>query len=108
MRGSSVKGSVQFYDIALTVNLTSLTIEQVIGKRKKMLLDMGAGIDVEVQDATFAEGLATKEGLDFLKLQLNKVCSALGKLGVLPRRSAEALCCTLSPRGCVSSPLRHS
>ena len=46
--------------------------------------------------------------LNVLKLQLNKVCSALGKLGVLPRRSAEALCCTLSPRGCVSSPLRHS
>ena len=76
MRGSRVEGTVQIYEVALTVNLTSLTIEQVIGKRKKMLVDMGAGINAEVRAATLKEGLATSAGLEFLKGQLHAQCVA--------------------------------
>ena len=39
VRGSRVEGPVLIVEVKLSVNLTSLTIEQVIGKRKKMLQD---------------------------------------------------------------------
>jgi hypothetical protein len=35
---------VLIVEVKLSVNLTSLTIEQVIGKRKKMLQDMVFGL----------------------------------------------------------------
>ena len=39
-------------EVAPSVNLVSLTIEQVIGKRLKLLSDMGAGMGLEVQGQT--------------------------------------------------------
>ena len=37
VRGSRVEGSVQVFEVVLTVNMASLTIEQVIGKRRKVI-----------------------------------------------------------------------
>ena len=43
---------------------TSLTIEQVIGKRKKMLQDMVPGLEAEVRQALRTEDLATSYGTE--------------------------------------------
>jgi len=40
VRGSRVEGAVQVYEVTLTVNMASLTIEQVLGKRGKLVRDM--------------------------------------------------------------------
>ena len=40
VRGSRVEGAVQVYEVTLTVNMASLTIEQVLGKRGKLVHDM--------------------------------------------------------------------
>ena len=37
-------------EVKLSVNLTSLTIEQVIGKRKKLLQDMVPGLEAELKE----------------------------------------------------------
>ena len=64
VRGSRVEGSVLIVEVKLSVNLTSLTIEQVIGKRKKMLQDMVFGLEAEVRQALRTEGLATAYGTE--------------------------------------------
>ena len=62
--GRRVEGSVLIIEVRLSVNLTSLTIEQVIGKRKKMLQDMVFGLEAEVRQALHTEGLATPYGTE--------------------------------------------
>ena len=59
VRGSRVEGQVVIVEMKLSFNLTSLTIEQVIGKRKKVLQDMVFGLEAEVRQALRTEGLAT-------------------------------------------------
>ena len=54
------------YEVALTVNMAALTIEEVVAKRKKMLKDMVPGLVAELRQQTEAEGLATPECLVFL------------------------------------------
>ena len=44
MQEVRVEGSVMVVVAKLSVNLTSLTIEQVLGKRKKMLSDMSSEV----------------------------------------------------------------
>ena len=44
-----VRGSVLVVNVSLSVNLSSLTIEQVIGKRRKLLQDMANAMAVEVR-----------------------------------------------------------
>lgn len=60
VRGSRVEGAVQVYEVGLTVNMVALTIEQVIGKRKKLLADMLPGLQAELRLQTAEEGLDRK------------------------------------------------
>ena len=48
-RGSPPQDAVLVVGVSLSVNLSSLTIEQVIGKRKKMLVDMLPGLRGELR-----------------------------------------------------------
>ena len=40
VRGFRIEGAVQVFEVVLTVNMTSLTIDQIIGKRRKVVSDM--------------------------------------------------------------------
>ena len=49
VHGMHVEDAVLVVGVSPSINLTALTIEQVIGKRHKLLSDMGAGMRLEVQ-----------------------------------------------------------
>ena len=49
VRGSRVEGAVQVYEVTLTVNMASLTIEQVLNKRHKLVREMAGGIVLDVR-----------------------------------------------------------
>jgi hypothetical protein len=70
--GSRVEGPMLIVEVKLSVNLTSLTIEQVIGKRKKVLQDMVPGLEAEVLQALRMEGLATPHGTEKLLGEFRK------------------------------------
>ena len=40
VRESRVEGTVQVYTVVISVNMMSQTIEQIIGKRRKVVIDM--------------------------------------------------------------------
>ena len=61
-----VEGAVLVVVVKPSVNLASLTIEEVIGKRKKLLQDMLVGIEADVRLQTAREGLASSDGVEFL------------------------------------------
>lgn len=65
-----VMGAVMIVSVKLSVNLTSLTMEQVIGKRKKMLSDMVPGLVRDLRVRLQDESLATLQGIDFLTERL--------------------------------------
>ena len=44
-----IEGSVVVIECGLSINLSSLTLEQVLGKRKKLLSDMGTAMVAEVR-----------------------------------------------------------
>ena len=50
-----VDGHVLVVEAKLALNMLSLTLEQVVGKRKKLLLDMGAQMAAEVREGREAE-----------------------------------------------------
>ena len=58
-----VEGAVLVVVVKPSVNLASLTIEEVIGKRKKLLEDMLVGIEADVRLQTAREGLASSDGV---------------------------------------------
>jgi hypothetical protein len=72
VRGSRVEGTVLVVEVKLSVNLTSLTIEQVTGKRKKMLQDMLVGVEAEVRQALLTEGKATPYGTEMVLGEFRK------------------------------------
>ena len=51
VRGSRCDGSVVVISVALSINLNALTLEQVISKRRLVVLNMGEQMRVEVLDA---------------------------------------------------------
>jgi len=59
VRDTRVEGTVLVVEVRLNVNLTALTIEQVMGKRAKLLNDMGRGMVLEVREL-----MPGKEGND--------------------------------------------
>ena len=61
-------------ECALSVNLTSLTLEQVLGKRKKLLTDMGTAMATEISGplAVFGEQ-AVSSGVSSLADKLSSV-----------------------------------
>ena len=62
VQGVTVEGTVLVVEARLSVNLNALTIEQVVGARKKMLEDMVPGLEGEVRQALDVEGIANAEG----------------------------------------------
>lgn len=56
MRGSRVMGAVQVYEVNLTINTASQTLEQVLSKRRKMLLDMSDNMEGELLHDLDARG----------------------------------------------------
>merc|ERR1719428_1079693 len=46
------EGAVVVIEVAFTVNLNALTLEQVINKRKKLLDKMWANLRIEIQSST--------------------------------------------------------
>ena len=51
-----IEGSVVVIECGLSINLSSLTLEQVLGKRKKLLSDMGTAMVAEVRGPLTAFG----------------------------------------------------
>ena len=60
VRGSRVEDDVQVYEVTLTVNMASLTIEQVINKRQHLLKQLCADVAMEMRQVlrTFPSGLS--------------------------------------------------
>ena len=55
MRGTSVDGGTLIVKTRLSINMASLTLEQVAGKRKKLLADMAVQMAAEVRKGRTAE-----------------------------------------------------
>ena len=49
--GTDVEGSLMIIHSRLSLNLAALTLEQVLSRRRKMLLDMKDGIELEMRDS---------------------------------------------------------
>ena len=49
--GTDVEGSMMIISSRLSLNLAAHTLEQVLSRRRKMLLDMAEGIELEMRDA---------------------------------------------------------
>ena len=49
MHAASVEGSVLVLAVRLSVNLQALTIEQVVSKRRKLVVDMGSNMAAELR-----------------------------------------------------------
>ena len=67
-----VEGAVLVVVVKPSVNLASLTIEEVIGKRKKLLEDMLVGIEADARMMMASEGRISSDGVDFLMESLRK------------------------------------
>ena len=65
---TDVEGSMLIIHSRLSLNLAAHTLEQVLSRRRKMLLDMTAGIELEMRDA-LGEGMV-KFGISILKRAL--------------------------------------
>merc|ERR1719414_2321278 len=50
VQGIRVQGSLLVVEARLNINLASLTIEQVVSKRKKMVIDMCENLKLEVRN----------------------------------------------------------
>ena len=79
MRGSLIEGSVQIYNVAVSVNLSALTLEQVTSKRKKLLADMQPGLEHEVRATVKDKAFATDDGVELLvqRLAYKNACGPL-------------------------------
>ena len=51
VQGTRVDGATLVVEVRASVNLNALTIEEVVAKRRKLLLDMAASMNLEVRDA---------------------------------------------------------
>ena len=63
VQGFRLDGNVIYVKAKVSVNLMSLTMEKVIGKRKTMLEDMLPGLKAELKQNLEKESLATAEGV---------------------------------------------
>ena len=66
--GTDVEGSLMIIHSRLSLNLAAHTLEQVLSRRRKMLLDMTSGIELEMRDS-LGEDLV-KIGIKLLKKAL--------------------------------------
>merc|ERR1719163_437972 len=49
--GSEVEGDMLVVKSRLSLNLSAQTLEQVLSRRRKMLMDMAKGIELEIRDS---------------------------------------------------------
>ena len=79
MRGTRVVGATLVVEVVLSVNMKSLTLEEVTSRRKKMLTDTLQGLKVDLRQRTQQEGMATGEAIDYFVslLEANADASAL-------------------------------
>ena len=59
--GSRIDGTVVVIECALSINLTALTLEQVLNKRHKLVKDMGDGMVLELQTALAGSGAEARQ-----------------------------------------------
>ena len=78
VRSTRVDGTALVVEVALSINLASLTIEQVIGKRKKMLTDMLPNLEGELRQELDRQGMANAKGVEYLLGKL-RGCDAVSK-----------------------------
>ena len=67
--GSSVEGKLLQLNSRLSLNLAAQTLEQVLSRRRKMLMDMSTGIEFELRD-TLGDGPLYKVALRILRRAL--------------------------------------
>ena len=58
---SRIDSTVVVVECAFSVNLTALTLEQVLNKRRKLVQDMGAGMVLEVKSALKGTGVEAQQ-----------------------------------------------
>merc|ERR1719408_935000 len=59
---SEVEGDMLVVKSRLSLNLSAQTLEQVLSRRRKMLMDMAKGIELEIRDALVELRNALKYG----------------------------------------------
>ena len=67
--GSSVEGKLLSIHSRLSLNLSAQTLEQVLSRRRKMLMDMATGIEFELRE-TLGDGSLYKTALRILRRAL--------------------------------------
>ena len=78
VRGSRVEGEVQVYEVALSINMTALTIEQVVSKRRKLVAEMCDQIVLGAPRAVQqGEWAALREAVDVIPGVVNALRAAL-------------------------------
>lgn len=73
--GTRVEGAVMVVSVKLSINLTSATMEQVVGKRKKMLQDMLPARVRQLKSALEQEAWMSPQGINFLVGRLPERCA---------------------------------
>ena len=76
VQGSRVEDNVLIISVRPSLCLMTLTLEQVIGKRKKLLGDMLGGLEADLRLDTAREGYAKRKGIDFVWEELVRRCKA--------------------------------
>ena len=59
--GSRIDGTVVVIECAFSINLTALTLEQVLNKRHKLVTDMGDGMVLELRTDLAGSGLEARQ-----------------------------------------------
>jgi len=77
VRSTGVEGSTLVVQCSFSINMASLTLEQVAGKRKKLLTDMGAQMAAEVRRGLAEEAAAEASQLVRIRLGLER-CADTG------------------------------
>ena len=67
--GSSVEGNLLVMHSRLSLNLSAQTLEQVLSRRRKMLIDMSTGIEFELREA-LGDGSLFRTALKILRRAL--------------------------------------
>merc|ERR1719382_2182039 len=79
VRWTGVEGSTLVVQCSFSINMASLTLEQVAGKRKKLLADMGVQMAAEVRRGVAEE--AAEEASQLVRVHLGLECADGGAEG---------------------------
>uniref|UniRef100_A0A7S2FQQ3 Uncharacterized protein n=1 Tax=Haptolina brevifila TaxID=156173 RepID=A0A7S2FQQ3_9EUKA len=88
VRGSRVTGTTAVLDVALSINLASLTIEQMVSKRRKMVTEMCNNmlldLTLETRGKRWAELKSVLNGSDMSESALQLMRRQIHALGIHP------------------------